>query len=680
MAEKLTDVASFLRGRGVPEETVSLIEEQKIDKEVIMLMEDVQLAQYLPSYGDRVALFNFCKLNTNPSKRKQGLFEKLREKLKLRKETHREEEEPDTSHKAKSRAKRSTRNVEIGWIHTDNEVTKQVRAKQGGGTRKVTMKIQAGYDEILKQGKDLFFPEGTSSKGNESDFEFDVWDFKQNPLPKEVLIESIYSTVKLPILRFYLATKPKRREESDDELSFASAAIHVSEPAVEPADEGSTLDLISDRNQLGFINEPHSPLQELFFFSEESIESSTHENPTSSSTFINVISDPIALSVDANYIVLSDVSEVSEVDNSDPEIIFGAQQTTNNESLSDTLLYQPDDFPPSPLHTLPEITLVLHHTNSFSEMIVAFSNPEIMNKTLKVKRILPDNSVEKGSGSGIVRDSFSSFWEEFYERCTLGTTLKVPFLRHDFSAATWRAIGRILLKGFQDYQYFPIKLAPPFVEELLFGAVHSDLKTSFLQFVSCQEQDVIRQALNDFSSVDADDLLEVLTTYECRKKLSTATLPLILDEISHKELVQKPMFVIDCWRDITKPHLHLNSEQLTKMYSDLKPSPRKVVGILNFPAGMTQKEAEVSQHLKRYIRELNEEKLGRFLRFCTGSDLLISGQINVEFAVQSSFTRRPVAHTCGMVLKLSDSYDHFPDFRSEFNSILESKIWIMDIL
>ena len=69
-----------------------------------------------------------------------------------------------------------------------------------------------------------------------------------------------------------------------------------------------------------------------------------------------------------------------------------------------------------------------------------------------------------------------------------------------------------------------------------------------------------------------------------------------------------------------------------------------MVGILNFPAGMTQKKAEVSQHLKRYVRELNEEKLGRFLRFCTGSDLFVSGHIKVEFAVQSSFTRRPTAH------------------------------------
>lgn len=68
----------------------------------------------------------------------------------------------------------------------------------------------------------------------------------------------------------------------------------------------------------------------------------------------------------------------------------------------------------------------------------------------------------------------------------------------------------------------------------------------------------------------------------------------------------------------------------------------------------------------------------KVFKVCTGSDLLVSGHI--VFAVQSSLTRRPISHTCGMVLKLSDSYDNFPDLRSKFNFILESNIWIMDIV
>lgn len=98
-----------------------------------------------------------------------------------------------------------------------------------------------------------------------------------------------------------------------------------------------------------------------------------------------------------------------EVDISDPKIIFGVQQTANDESFSDTLLYQPDEFPLSPLHTLPKITLALTTTQTLSLKLELFSDPEIMNKTLKVKCLLPDNSVEKDSSSGVSRDDSGGF-------------------------------------------------------------------------------------------------------------------------------------------------------------------------------------------------------------------------------------------------------------------------------
>lgn len=153
-----------------------------------------------------------------------------------------------------------------------------------------------------------------------------------------------------------------------------------------------------------------------------------------------------------------------------------------------------------------------------------------------------------------------------------------------------------------------------------------------------------------------------------------------MDEIVHKELVKKPMYVIDCWREITQPQINLSSGELTDMCSDLKPTPKKVKGRLNFPTGMTSKQAAVGQYLKRYVKELNEEKLGRFLRFCTGSDLVVRDVIKVVFTVQTNSERRPIGHTCGMLLKLYGSYDNFPDLRSEFNSILESNVWVMDIV
>lgn len=138
------------------------------------------------------------------------------------------------------------------------------------------------------------------------------------------------------------------------------------------------------------------------------------------------------------------------------------------------------------------------------------------------------------------------------------------------------------------------------------------------------------------------------------------------------------MFVIDCWREIIKPQLSLNYERLTKMYADLKPTSKKVSRLLKFPADKTAKQKEVEHHLRRYIRELDEEKHGKFLRFCTGSNLIVSDSVAAEFTVMSDFARRPIRRTCGMILELPDCYENFPVFRAEFNEVLQSNIWVMD--
>lgn len=69
-----------------------------------------------------------------------------------------------------------------------------------------------------------------------------------------------------------------------------------------------------------------------------------------------------------------------------------------------------------------------------------------------------------------------------------------------------------------------------------------------------------------------------------------------------------------------------------------------------------------------------------FLRFCTGSDLFLGKEIIIGFTQIQGFQRRPVAHTCGCVLELSVHYDSSPDFSSEMNKVLESNVWVMDII
>lgn len=103
-----------------------------------------------------------------------------------------------------------------------------------------------------------------------------------------------------------------------------------------------------------------------------------------------------------------------------------------------------------------------------------------------------------------------------------------------------------------------------------------------------------------------------------------------------------------------------------------------MVGILNFPTGMTLKEAELGQHLKRHVKELDEERLGEFLRFCTGSVLNVSGLIKVDFTVQTISQEGRLDINVGCSCSCQTSTIIFLT-DSEFTSILESNIWIMDI-
>ena len=79
-------------------------------------------------------------------------------------------------------AMRQTRQIEIGWLCDTKGVLKQVRQKQGGGTRKISVPRTRQKMDTQSLGKDLFFPAGISTHGPATQFQFDVWNFKHQPI------------------------------------------------------------------------------------------------------------------------------------------------------------------------------------------------------------------------------------------------------------------------------------------------------------------------------------------------------------------------------------------------------------------------------------------------------------------------------------------------------------------
>ncbi|XP_052245976.1 uncharacterized protein LOC127854906 [Dreissena polymorpha] len=294
--------------------------------------------------------------------------------------------------------------------------------------------------------------------------------------------------------------------------------------------------------------------------------------------------------------------------------------------------------------------------------------------------VMPDGRLEAAEDSGgVTRDALSEFWTAFYDQCTLGTKFKVPYLRHDFAEKEWQSVAKIIIFGWESCKYFPIQLSLPFIQLCIYEKYSANILDNFFDVIPQEEAITLRKALSDFTSVEQDDLMDALELHDCKTLPTSNNISKLLNEIAHKEIIQAPMFIADCLQPILKK-LNITEDHLTQLYTDLIPTSKLVNKMFKFPEVMCAEEQTVAQHLRRFIRELNSDSLRKFVRFCTGSDLMVSKEIQVVFVNVSGLARRPIAHTCSCLLELSKSYESFPQFRSEFMGVLDSNVWVMDII
>jgi len=318
-------------------------------------------------------------------------------------------------------------------------------------------------------------------------------------------------------------------------------------------------------------------------------------------------------------------------------------------------------------------------------MIEAFQAKDIMTSELKIVMVDVKGNDERGVDiGGVYRDAISCFWQEFYDSSTLGERERVPSLRHDFQSNEWSAIGRILAKGFLDLGYFPSVLSQAFIASVLFGenSVNEEtLLKSFQNYIAKDEHDIVAEALK--GNLDVDELIDVLDRFGCRKVPNQENARDLILEVAHKEMVQKPQYVADAWREtlmILKGKEEVATiEGLSNLYQKVKPTNRKVLSMIEADPQNNSERAAVD-FLKRFVRGMDQAQLNSFLRYVTGADVICVPHISVQFSTLDGLARRPIAHTCGSVLELPSTYDTFPELREEFTNILAKKMWQNDIM
>ena len=147
-------------------------------------MTDEELGQYIGRYGDRLALRAFCRKRTVTNEKsggvetvKSALMQRVRDRLGEHRKTPANRDTEGSGIVGNKHAVKATRRVEMGWLHFDNGTYHQIKTRNGGGTRHLSVQKSVTMGELLETGKSLFFPNGFSSKGPVEDFEFDIRDY-----------------------------------------------------------------------------------------------------------------------------------------------------------------------------------------------------------------------------------------------------------------------------------------------------------------------------------------------------------------------------------------------------------------------------------------------------------------------------------------------------------------------
>ena len=181
-----------------------------------------------------------------------------------------------------------------------------------------------------------------------------------------------------------------------------------------------------------------------------------------------------------------------------------------------------------------------------------------------------------------------------------------------------------------------------------------------------------------------EEFLDTMERLNCRSQVHPLNVYSVILELAKQELIQKPYIMVCSWKrhmNLLKRYDEFKSfETVQKFYRDSEPTTKKVLALLKAdPKG--DSERECLKYLQRYIRGLDKVFLLKFLRFVTGTNIVSNiSKLPVSFIKMQDFQRRPIAHTCGPLLEISDTYRNFCELREEFQHVLSANAWTFDTL
>ena len=122
-------------------------------------------------------------------------------------------------------------------------------------------------------------------------------------------------------------------------------------------------------------------------------------------------------------------------------------------------------------------------------------------------------------------------------------------------------------------------------------------------------------------------------------------------------MISKPFFCLNKLQDGMRPFWKaVAAGEINALYMLCSPTNKNVIESSQLD-GENQQEVRVFQWLTRYLRNRDQQSVARFLRFCTGSDVILPhSSIKVRMENMSALSMRPKAQTCFRVLVIPKNY------------------------
>lgn len=571
-----------------------------------------------------------------------------------------EEPEPElllsgvlTANHYQSKNAKSSIKIELGWIHEG----RYMRNCCGGGIKVLEVSKDSNRKDLASHARKLFFPNGKSKKGKWEHFQHNIFDFKESKTNESTTVGELTRQSKFGILRFYLNTNSIMFPDTETDSKI--------ERQCETPEEQQRL-VCSYEHQDNPLSAESSRTPEESPVDLDVVEPSSQSYYSEAFEGLPVY-EPIHWNMDDTVPVLFPADVVFSVPSTSTSNLDGHVQETRQISFVE---YQQ-------LH----VRIKLHRANLVDEMVGQFKNEAILSYHLKYSFFN-----ERGADAdGLSRDVYAAFWTDFLDCAAEGAEMRVPILSPRWQGEEWKAVGRILAKGFMDQGYFPLHFAPAFTTALIFGehAVSAELLfESLLLYLSQCQRDLIMAALIDMDSDNQDDLLDLLDKMGVKEVPSKDSLKAVLLQLAHIKMIQQPKYALDNMSAAAEQALRAilpTTLDIHDMYNDKKPTCTKVLKMIKaFP--LTSAERQTLGFLRQYIQELDEVGLRKLLRFVTGADIICVSRIHITFTTLEGLARRPVAHTCGSVLELPCTYKSYPELREEMENVLTSNYLNMDFL